>query len=48
MKDYDKHKGSSNLKYWDVNNIYGLAMLQNLPVNIFKTCNEEIDAGYFL
>ena len=36
MKDYDKSKGLSYLKYWDVNNLYGWAMLQNLPVNGFK------------
>ena len=36
MKDYDKNKESSCLKYWDVNNIYGWAMSQNLPVNNFE------------
>ena len=35
MKDYDKNKESSYLKYWDVNNLYGWAMLQKLPVNNF-------------
>ena len=34
MKNYDKTKESSYLKYWDVNNLNGWPMLQQkLPVN---------------
>ena len=35
-KDYDKDKESSNLKYWDVNNLYGSAMSQKLLLNQFE------------
>ena len=58
MKDYDKNKESSYFQYWDVNNLYGQAMSQRLPVNNFDTSkfdddfiknyNEESDNGYFL
>ena len=40
MKDYDKNKESSYLKYWDVNNLYGWAMSQKLPVNNFEWIEE--------
>ena len=36
MKNYDKSKESSDIQDWDVNNLYGWAMSQNLPVNIFE------------
>ena len=36
MKDYDKNRESLYLKYWDVNNLYGMVMSQNLPVDGFK------------
>ena len=36
MKDYDKNKEPSYLQYWDVNNLYGQAMLQKIPVNDFE------------
>ena len=36
MKDYNKDKESSYFQYQDVNNLHGSALLQKLPVNIFK------------
>ena len=35
-EEYDKNKELSYLKYRDVNNLYGWAMSQELPVNIFE------------
>ena len=36
MKDCDKNKKLSYLQYWNVNNLYGWAMSQKLPVNNFE------------
>ena len=36
MKYYEENKESLYLKYWDVNNLNGLAISQNLPVNGFE------------
>ena len=36
MKDYDKNKESSYLQYLNVNNLFGQAMSQKLPVKIFE------------
>ena len=36
MKDFDKNKKLSYFQYWDVNDSYGWAMSQKLPVNNFE------------
>ena len=36
MKNYDKNKESSYLKYWNVNTLYGLSTTQKLPMNNFE------------
>ena len=41
MKDYDKNKESSCLKYWDVNNLYGWRMSQKLPANKFEWIDDS-------
>ena len=48
MKNYDKNKESLYIKYWDVNNLYGWAMSQKLPVNDFKWVEDfsEFDEGF--
>ena len=58
MNDYDETKESAYLNYWNVNNLYGWAMSQKLPVNNFewikdssqfvKSYSEESDERYFL
>ena len=40
MKGYDKNKESSYLKYWNVYDLYGLAMTQKLSVNGFQWIKE--------
>ena len=48
MKDYDKNKKSSYRKYWYVNNLYGWAMWQKLPVNGFEWVEDisEFDESF--
>ena len=36
MKNYDKNKESSYLKYWNLNTLYGWAMSQKCTVNGFE------------
>ena len=40
MKDYDKNKESWYLNYWNVNNLYGWALSQEVPVNKFEWIKE--------
>ena len=40
MKNYDKSKESSYIQYLDVNNLYGAAMSEKLPINEFKWVND--------
>ena len=40
MKDYDKNKESSYNQYRNLNDLYGWAMLQKLPVNNFDLIKE--------
>ena len=48
MRNYDKNKESSYIQYLDVNNLYGWAMSQKLPVNSFKLIKNvtEIDEKF--
>ena len=43
MKDYDKNKESSYLKYWDVTDLYGWEMPQKLPVNSFEQVKHNFE-----
>ena len=43
MKDYDKNKKSSYIQYWDINDLYGWAMSQKLPVSNFEWIKELLN-----
>ena len=36
MKGYEKNEESSYIQYWDLNNLYGWAIMQRLPINNFE------------
>ena len=36
MKDYNKNKEALHFQYWNLNNLYGWAMSQMVPVNNFE------------
>ena len=41
MKNYDRNKKSSYLIYWNINNLYGWAMSQEIPANDFTRVEEK-------
>ena len=52
MKDYNENEDSSCIQYLDINNLYGIAMCEKLPVKGFKwledisSINEEFVKNY--
>ena len=42
MNDYDENKESSCINYWDVNNLYGWAMMQKLPTFNFEWVEDTL------
>ena len=45
VKRYDASKEKSFITYWDVNNLYGAAMLEYLPYDEFEWVDEsEVDS----
>ena len=46
MKNYNKNIESSYMQYLDANNLYGWAISQKFPVNIFKWAKQE-DSSQF-
>src|SRR2546425_11927787 len=41
IKSYDENAKSKYIAYFDANNLYGCAMIQNLPYGGFKWINPE-------
>ena len=47
VKGYDKSKKKTFITYWDVNNLYGAAMLEYLPYDEFEwLSDDEIDIDF--
>ena len=40
MEYYDKNEEPSYIKYWGINNLYGLAIPQKMPIDGFKLVDE--------
>lgn len=40
MKNYEQEKETSFLQYFDMNNLYGAAMIMKLPTNNFEWIDE--------
>ena len=45
MKNYNKNEESSYIQYLDLNNLYGWAMSQKLPVNGLKWVNDVTETN---
>ena len=48
MKDYEKNKESSYIKYWDVNNLHGSVMSQKMSIDGFRWVEIYLNLKDFL
>ena len=48
MRDFDKNKELSYIQYWDVNNLYGWAMLQKILVTNFEWIEDTFQLNEYL
>ena len=44
MKDCDKYKDLSYLKYWHIDNLHQWAMSQNSPLDVFKWLEKDLNS----
>ena len=47
-KRYSKSDENTEIMYWDANNLYGLAMIQDLPHSSFKFLSKEEMNNFYL